>query len=123
MEQRLLADGFAEAAGELRPDKDLTRTEDGRTGHGEVRREFFHFAGIRTAADYFLGALAVYQARRPGRSVPRERVGRGFERRFADQDVHPDSRRRLPGHSPRTGTQLLSASVHESTAAVSRQRE
>ena len=123
MEQRLFVDGFAEAAAKLRPDQDSAGTEDRCAGNGEIRREFLYIAGICAAACYVLGTVALYQAGGPGRGVPRQCVGCGFQGRFADQDVHSDSRRGFSGHSPRTGAQLLSARVHESAGAVSGQRQ
>ena len=123
VEQHLSAHGFAETAAELRLDEDPAGAEDRCAGHGEVRREFLYIAGICAAARYVLGTVALYQTGGPGRGVPRERLGRGFQRRSADQDVHSGSRRGFSGHSPRTGAQLLSARVHESAGAVSGQRE
>src|ERR1700751_1670241 len=112
VEQRLLVNGFAGAAPELRSDEHFAGAQDGCKGHGEVRREFFHFAGICPAATNVLATFAVHEAGGPGGGVPCERVGRGFQRRLADQDMHPDSGGRLPDDSPRTGTQFLSTRIH-----------
>src|SRR5882672_8925182 len=90
VEQRLSADGFAEAGAELRPDQDFAGAEDGCTGDGEVRRGIFYFAGICAAAEDVLGAIAVYEAGGSRRGVPCERVGHRLQGRPARQDVHSD---------------------------------
>jgi hypothetical protein len=78
--------------------------EDGCARDGQIRREFLRVPGICAAAEDFLGAIAVYQAGRPGCGLSRQRVGRGFQRRLAHQDVHSNPRRGLPGYPSRTGT-------------------
>src|SRR5215467_7220157 len=90
VEQRLFVDGLSKTAAELRPDEDSAGPQDGRKGDGKVRREFLYFARICIAARNVLGAFAVYEASGSGRGVPCQRVGRRFQRRSANQDVHPD---------------------------------
>ena len=79
------------------PGYDLTTILQGQAhqaaGHGAVRRELFHVARICAAAEDVLGTVAIREAARSGRGVPRQRLGCGSGGRSADQDVHRDQRR------------------------------
>ncbi len=72
------------------PGYDLTAILKGRgtepRGHGEVWRALLYFAGIRAAAEDFLGAVAVREAARPRRGLSRQRLGHRCGRRSAHQD-------------------------------------
>ena len=61
----------------------LRRQEDGADGRGVL-----HVARHGSAAGDVLGALAVHQAGRQERRLPRQRVGRPVQQRPPDQDVY-----------------------------------
>ena len=91
--------------------------------HGEDGRALLHVARLRAAAEDVLGAVAVREAGRPRRGLPRERVGHRLRGRPAHQDVHRSDRGGLLDDPPRARAQLLSARLQGSAGAVPRQRE
>ncbi len=85
----------------------------------QLRRALLHLARLRAAAGDLLGALAVHQAARPRRGLPRQRLGHRQRRRPAHQDVHRDQRGGLPHHPPRARAQLLPARLQPAAARSS----
>ena len=113
----------AERRSGLRSDRDSEAQEDRRKGDGALRRTVLHVAGLRSAAEDVLGAIAVHQAARSRRGVPCERLGRRCSRRPAHQDVHRHHGGGLQHDPPRARPQLLSARLQQAAVPVPRQRE
>src|SRR5437667_11572 len=90
---------------------------------GALRRALLHLAGLRAAAQDLLGALALHQTPRPGRGLPRQRLGRRRRGGPPHQDVHRDQRGGLHHHPPRAGPQLLPARLQQEAVPVPRQRQ
>ena len=97
--------------------------EDDVGGHDEDRRALLHVAGLRSAAADVLAAIAVRQAARSRRRVPRQRVGYRRGERPARQGLPRTEGRGLPDDPPRAGPQLLSARLQHAASALPRQRE
>ena len=89
-----------------------------RTGEG-----FFTSLGFAPLPADVLGALALHQARRSRRRLPRQRVVDRQPRRRAPEDVHPGERGGLQHRAPRARAQLLPARVPAAAVPVHEQRE
>ncbi len=101
----------------LKSRQDRRRCQMVRYGEG-----FFTLARLRPAAEDLLGALAVREAARPRRRLPRERLGHRLRRRPAHQDVHRHHRRglrrRSTTSSATTSTSAPTTSSRSSSATA-----
>ncbi len=71
----LLGNPWAQEWGNIYDLLGVQEEKGGVEGHGEIRRRLLHVDGLRAVAVEFLGAVAVHQARRSRRRLPRQRVG------------------------------------------------
>ena len=107
----------------LRPDAAAARQGTSTPGRWSATASASSPRWASSRCPNLLGALAVHQAGRSRRGLPRQRLGHRLRRRPADQDVHRDQRRGLRHGPPRAGSQLLPARLQRTGPALPRQRQ
>ena len=114
-------------AGHGRPGFSLTdilkRRKTSAVDMVKSRRALLLVARPGADADDVLGAIALHEAARARRRLPRQRVEHRLRRRPAHQDVHRPDRGGLHDDPPRARAQLLPARLQPAAGHLPRQRQ